>query len=269
MNPLAGTGLNIVDIRHLLPAHDWKIGFRTQTTSLTWHWNGGPVPDAHRSGDGLIQQLINDSYWQMRPGWGGTINGAPHLMYHLCVGADGQAYQTSEITEQLWHAAHQDANSNGLSLHFVLGQGQEPTPAQLTTGLLLSDALRDIYRIPRQRILGHLEWKHATACPGPALMRELLAYRKQQAPLFAPVPPLKNIRRFRLSLDLPFAARVRQGPGLSFPVATRLKPGTIVFVDITKRGEPVQGNPTWLHMARIENEQADAGFLSETLGTWL
>lgn len=274
MNPLAD--LRITDIRHLLPKHGWLIGYRTQTTSLTWHWNGPAVPDDRRSGRGLIEQLVIDAAWQMRPGWGGTIHGAPHLMYHIVVGADGQAYQTSEINEQLWHCAHQDGNGSGLALHFVLGKDQPPTAAQMRTGLFLTNSLRDIYRIPRHRVLGHLEWKHATECPGPLLMRELQTYRNGQIPAVLPTPIPAGIRRFKISPHLLVPARVRQEPrttrsnGSEVPVATRLKPGTIVYVDVVKtNGEPIKGNPNWVHMARIPNEQADAGFISETLGSWL
>ena len=270
-------GLQLIDLRDRLPHADWRIGTRPATTSLTIHYNGPAVPEYRRWGDGLIEQLINDANWQMRAGWGGTINGAPHLMYHIVVGADGQAYLTADITEMLWHCAHADGNTNGLSLHFALGQGQEPTAAQLRTGLWLTDVLVARAGLPRSRVLGHLEWKHATACPGPILMRELLAWR-MVAPTIVPTILPPHVRRFQINPDLGVPARVRQAPrtrwddGNEVVVAGRMKPGTILFVDVVKDdGEPIgpTANKNWIHMARVPNEQADLGFVSETLGTWL
>jgi hypothetical protein len=234
------------------------------------------VPEHRRYGDGLIDQLVADAHWQMRAGWGGTKDGAPHLMYHLVVGADGQAYLTADIVEMLWHCAHADGNTNGLALHYALGEGQEPTAPQLRTGIWLTDVITQRAGIPRSRVLGHLEWKHATACPGPALMRDLLAWRANAAPAIRPTPTPAGLRRFKINPLLTAPALVRQAPrrfwpnGQPVPVAGRMKPGTVLFVDVVKTdGEAVDGNPNWIHMARVVNEQADLGFVSETLGSWL
>ncbi len=260
--------LGVIDIRHKLPRANWSIGTRTATTSLTWHYNGPKVPESSQYGDGFIVQLIGDARWQMRPGWGGTINGADGLMYHLGIDVAGTIYQTRDLDALLWHCAHSDGNAHGLALHFPLGGDQEPTPAQLASAFRVSDALRVRYGFPVARVVGHLEWKHATACPG-HLMPHVLAYRAHQEPVIQPTPTPAGLRRFQISPSLGASARVRQGPATTFPVATRLKPGTIVYVDVVKDGERIDGNPNWVHMARVPNEQADAGFLSETLGRWL
>jgi|GEM_PF-2973435 len=260
--------LHVVDIRHLLPRANWQIGTRTATTSLTWHWNGPPVDPSRRSGAGLIKQLIADSNWQMRKGWGGTKDGAPHLMYLLVIGADGTIYQTADVNEILWHCAQQDGNMRGLSLHFALGEGQEPTPLQLAAGFRVSDAARAHFGISFERVVGHLEWRHATACPGPSLMQHLAAYRAGRAPLIIPTIPQIGIRRFRILPDLGVAALVRQGPATSYAIAGRMKPGTILFIDAVKETSDPQ-HPRWVHMAHVEHEQADLGFVSEGLGVWL
>jgi N-acetylmuramoyl-L-alanine amidase-like protein/SH3 domain-containing protein len=250
--------LNIIDLRDRLPRAKWSIGTRRVTTSLTWHWNGPSVAPAHQYGNGLIDQLIADSNWQMRAGWGGTVNGADGLMYHLVFAADGQIYLTRDIDALLWHCAHAEGNSRGLALHFPLGIGQLPTVAQLSSAFRVSDLLRARYQITLNRMLGHLEWKHATACPGPALMAHLVAYRTGLTPIVSPTPVPAGLRRFQIA---GVTANVRQGPATTFPIAGTLKPGTIVYVDVEKAG--------WIHMARIANEQADLGFVSETLGVWL
>lgn len=261
-------GLPIFDIRSRLPQAGWSIGVRAATTSITWHYNGPAVAPERQSGAGLIAQLIADARHQMRAGWGGTINGAPQLMYHFVIDALGTIYLTADIFAILWHCAHADGNGQGLALHFPLGGDQQPTALQLTTAIRLTDALRLRCSISRERVLGHLEWKHATACPGAHLMQSLRAYRGGQSPTVQPTPVPANLRRFLLTCA--GKANVRQGPGTSFPIAGTLKSGTVVYVDVTKlNGGPVDGNRTWVHMARVPHEQADLGFLSETLGRWL
>lgn len=264
--------LGVIDIRHLLPRDTWIIGERIATTSLTWHYNGPEVPPERQYGPGLIAQLRADAEWQMRAGWGGTKDGAPHLMYHITVDAKGTIYLTADILEILWHCAHADGNGNGLALHFPLGSKQEPTRSQLAAGIRVSDAIRARYKIDIRRVVGHIEWKHATACPGPALMRELAAYRDGRAPTIAPTPTPAGLRRFQIKPDLGTNAKVRQAPRKHWPdgtevkVAGRLKPGTIIFVDVVKTdGEAVEGDTRWVHMAKVPHEQADLGFLSMTL----
>jgi hypothetical protein len=264
------TDIGAIDIRHRLPRRDWIVGIREATTSLTWHWNGPAVAPERQYGAGLMAQLRTDAEWQMHPGWGGTVKGAPHLMYHLVIAADGTVYQTADLHEILWHCAHADGNGHGLALHLPFGEGQQPTAAQRYSLLRASNMLRNHFSIPLVRILGHLEWKHATACPGPELMAQLRSYRSNQAPITAPTPTPAGLRRFKLHMELTSNALVRQGPGKTFPIAGRMKPGTILFIDTVNPAEPHDpAHPTWVHLARVPNEQADLGFVAEELGSWL
>lgn len=265
--------LGAIDISHLLPHDNWIIGERESTTSLTWHYNGPEVPSDRQHGEGLIDQLRADAEWQMRPGWGGTKDGAPHLMYHIAIDALGTIYvTTANIQEILWHCAHQEGNGRGIALHYPLGGKQEPTTAQLAAGIRVSDAIRARYKLDMRRVFGHLEWKHATACPGTSLMRHLAAYRDGRTPVIVPTPVPAGMRLFKIKPDLGANAQVRQAPrkhwpdGREVPVAGRLKPGTIIFVDVVKSdGEAIAGDTRWVHMARVPHEQADLGFLSMTL----
>lgn len=268
------TDLCVVDIGSQLPRANWSIGARTATTSLTWHYNGPAVPIECQRGPGLIAQLRADAEWQMRSGWGGTVNGADGLMYHLAVGSDGTIYQTRDLAALLWHCAHQDGNSSGLALHFPLGSGQRPTPVQLASAIRVCDVLRAHYQIALTRVVGHLEWKHATACPGPTLMQTLTAYRTGLPASIAATALTAGLRRWRIDENLKAPALVRQKParseadGQMVPIAGRLKPGTVITVDVVKEGQAVDGNTQWMHMARVPHEQADLGFVSATLGTW-
>lgn len=263
--------LGATDIHEQLPHDRWIIGNRSATTSLTWHWNGPAVPADRQHGAGLLAQLKADAEWQMRAGWGGTKDGAPHLMYHLIVDVLGNIYQTADLSEVLWHCAHQDGNGRGLALHFPLGEGQQPTPAQLGAAFRVSDAIRVRYGIDVRRVVGHLEWKHATLCPGPTMMRHLTTYRSGAVPILTPTPTPAGLRRFQVLTTLELPARVRQAPrthwedGREVPVAGRMKPGTILYVDAIVDGEVVDGAKGWIHMAKVEHEQADLGFISTTL----
>lgn len=268
--------LGVVDIRDQLPRAAWSIGTRPATTSITWHYNGPVVPPDRMVGAGLLAQLRADAAWQMRPGWGGTKDGADGLMYHLVIAADGAIYQSRALDDLLWHCAHADGNSRGLALHLPLGGSQVPAPAQLRALIQLTTALRVRYGITLNRTLGHQEWKHATACPGAPLMQALEDYRGGTVRVFVPATPLPaGLRRWQVLPTLDAPARVRQAPrrfwpdGREVPIAGRMKPGTIVYVDVVKDGEAVDGNPRWVHMAHVDHEQADLGFLSETLGRWL
>ena len=265
----------VVDIRAKLPRAKWDIGVRQATTSLTWHYNGPSVPADRQFGDGLLAQLIGDARYQMRPGWGGTVNGADGLMYHLVVAADGTVYQTRDLEALLWHCAHADGNAKGLALHFPLGTGQAPTPAQLGSATRITTALCARYGIPLNRVLGHLEWRHMTACPGYILQGHIQSFRAGARPYIVPTVVPAGIRRWRIRADLGDVARVRQKParfeanGLEVPIAARLKPDTLVYVDAIKQGETIEGKSDWVHMAKIVHEQADLVFLWAGLGTWV
>lgn len=258
---------NIKDLRTSLPHTNWRIGWRDATTSITWHYNGPPVPAERQRGRGLMAQLRADAIYQMRPGWGGTIAGADGLMYHFAIASDGTIYQTRDLDALLWHCAHADGNGHGLALHLPLGGDQVPTDPQLDSLYRLTDALRKRYAIPVARVFGHQEWKHATLCPGPVLMHALRLYRGGVKAIAIPTSIDPALRRWRVRDGI--TANVRQGPGTSYPVAGRLKAGTVVYVDVTKQGETVEGDTEWVHMARVPNEQADLGFLWAGLGEWL
>jgi hypothetical protein len=191
-------------------------------------------------------------------------------MYHLVIDALGKVYQVADLDEILWHCAHADGNARGLALHFPLGGRQDPAPLQLASAFRVSDALRAAYRIPFNRVLGHIEWKRATACPGPSLIQHLTAYRAGRAPIIRPTPTPAGLRRWKIRPDLTGKVNVREGPGVHFPIAGTLKPGTILFIDKELPSEPHDPrHPMWVHMARVENEQADLGFIASELGAWL
>lgn len=268
------TDLGAIDIREKLPTNHWQIGMRTHTTSITDHYNGPPVPLERQAGDGLIDQLIADSNWQMKKGWGSAPTGAPHLMYLAVFAADGTVYQTAHEDEILWHCAHQDGNAYGVAFHYPLGVGQYPTGDQIAQGIRYKDAARRIYNIARARCVGHLEWRHMTLCPGPLLMAHVHAYRTGIPSQIAPTPVPPRFRRFQITVE---RANVRQAPatkwnGQDVVIAGTLKRDDVIYVDVVKTNGEAIGpthNRRWVHMALVPHEQGDLGFVSETLGVWV
>lgn len=261
-------GHTVVDLRGKLPrAKGWEIGRRAATSSITWHWNGPSVAPHRQQDGGLLTQLVIDTRFQMKAGWGGTKNGADGLQYHFVVDSEGVVYQTRDMDAMLWHCGHAEGNGQGLAIHFPRGKRVDGVHEGLTlpqwnSARALTDALCTAYGLGRSRVLGHLEWKHMTECPGRTIMGQLEGYRggrvAQPAPTEVPGLAVYELRATATVL-------VRQGPGRSFPVAGRLKPGTRIWVDVVKTGEAVDGNTDWVHMARVPNEQADLGFISGTI----
>lgn len=258
---------NLIDLRAKLPHAHWSIGIRPATTSITWHYNGPPVDSRRQACLGLLNQLIVDATYQMRPGWGGTKDGAPGLMYHIVIGADGQVYQTADLDQQLWHCAHQDGNSHGLAIHCPIGGDQEPSIPMLASLLRTTEQLRKRYGIPLQRVYGHLEWKHATACPGNALMHHLIAYRAGRAVDTPNAPALPNdVWTCHITPRLTLPARIRTAPTTQSAITGRYKPGTQIYVEPRfVIGEAVQGDSRWVKLVEVVHQQAALGYISATL----
>jgi hypothetical protein len=241
---------------------DWLIGRRARTTAQTLHWNGPAVPVHRQRGAGVMEQLRIDVEWQTRPGWAGTPRGADGLQYHTVIDADGVIYRCRDEDATLWHCGHATGNAESLSLHLLLGRGQAPTEAQWRAAVWVMDDWRRRYTIPIARSFGHMEWT-PSECPGPDVMRLLRAYRGAEAQPPAPsVPP--GMRRFVVSLPAESRATVRQGPSRAYPIAGHLRPGHVIIVDAVladERGEVINGQRAWAHMARVPDQQPDLGFV--------
>lgn len=273
--PAPDLGLPIVDWRRKIPRAQWEIGRRSIATSQTWHYNGPAVAEHRRAGEQLLQQLINDAAWQMRPGWGGTVHGADGLMYHYAVDAEGVIYQLRDYNARLWHCAHADGNANGLALHVPIGADQVPTIPQLASLVALTQAICTRESIPWSRVYGHLEWKHLTACPGPHLMRALQVERNggSRPPVEPTLAP--GIWQARIKHNLTLGARFRTAPNLAADVAGKFKAGTEIYcepgyvqgdgVDPATYVADVDGDRRWVKLAHVAHQQAPLGYLSRTL----
>lgn len=242
---------------------DWRIGRRAVTRYITLHWNGPAVAEQRRSGPGAIEQLKIDLDWQTNPNWPGAKGGADGLQYHYAIAADGQIFQCRDDADKLWHCGHAVGNNESLSLHFLLGRGQELTGEQWAAGLDLIERLRRVYDLPRVNVRGHAEWR-TSECPGPDVRQHLADYRRSTPP---PPPAITDLRRFVVGHRQwggEWRATVRQGPSRAYPVAGHLKTGAEVFIDVVlpdELSQTIAGADQWAHMARVADAQPDLGFI--------
>jgi hypothetical protein len=242
---------------------DWRIGVRSATTAITLHWNGPAVAAANQRGDGARRQLFADLRWQTDPNWAGAKGGADGLQYHAAVDADGCVWHCRDHGDKLWHCGHAVGNNESLSLHLLLGRGQQPTEAQWRATVNLIEEWRARYRIPQGRVFGHQEWA-ASECPGPAVMQRLKAYCAGSAPAIPPSPAPLGLRRFVVALPASASATVRQGPSRAYPIVAHLRPGHRLWVDAVlddEQDETIAGHRQWAHMAAVPDQQSDLGFV--------
>jgi hypothetical protein len=203
----------------------------------------------------LLEQLRIDCAWQMRPGWGGSTDGADGIQYHYVVSADGIVYQCRDAHASLWHCGHAIGNTRSLSIHLPLGGDQDATSAQWNATTDLFQMLCHEYHIVKTNVVGHCEWG-GSACPGPHLMTRLRAWRAVPSL----IPPTEH-DAIRMRVRQGLHATVRQGPGRTFPIAGSFRPGTTFYMDKIVPGERVLDDARWAHMARIADVQADLGFI--------
>lgn len=204
---------------------------------------------------GLLQQLITDARWQMRPGGLGAANGGDGLQYPYVIDATGIIYLTRDPDLAFWHAGDRKGNATSIPVHFPVGGLQDVTPAQWASGLALFQMLATHYHFPADAVRGHLEWPEAdTICPGPRLMQRIRAHRRDV------LNPGAGLYRVKQSVP---AALIREGPGTTYPVAlggaARRWPGDRVAFDAVVQGAAVGKDTRWGHLDDA------TGFMSMTL----
>jgi len=240
----ATDALKITDWRSKIPRKDWSIGIRSKTDAITIHYNGPEVATSNQSGSGLLNQMIADAQWQMRPGGLGSADGGDGIQYHYVIANDGLIYQLRDATAKLWHCGDSDGNAHSLSLHLPLGGSQNTTAVQWSATLNLIKALMTDWNVKNARVLGHLEWpQSSTICPGPIILPKLKAWRNDQESQGGVTHIIKDVA----------AANIREGPGTTFPVALGGKavmfPGDTLVYDAIIKGQTIGGDNRWLHLS--------------------
>lgn len=149
--------MQIEDVRDQLPLKNWEAGRWGPKTSITVHWNGGPVPAIDP-----LDMIKADAAYQMRPGWSGTADGADGVLYHWFIAPDGKVFKTRDDDAVLWHCADPVGNERSYAVQVMIGSGQLASSAQLSalTELILFLGL--------DQVKPHRIWSQ-TACPGDEL----------------------------------------------------------------------------------------------------
>lgn len=243
---------DIIDMRARLPRKAWEIGRRsTPPRYITLHYNGPAVATQRQHGNALLQQLIGDTTYQMRPGGLGSPEGGDGLQYHYVVGSDGAIWQTRDDDAVLWHCANTEGNAWSLSIHVPIGLGQTITDTHWTAVTDLFDLLMQRYAMPGRSIVrGHQEWS-LNLCPGPHLMSRLKAWRQ--------VLPFPTFHYYRVKRGIAIVRtepRVHTGNEAKNPVsgkALTMSAGEATGIDTTVIGEwagsGLGRSNQWLHRA--------------------
>lgn len=177
---------------------------RPPETAITLHYSGVVYKDRSRAAE--LAHIRSETREHLSRNWGDAKNPAygDGLMYDLVVLSDGGIVKTRAKRQQLWHCGNKIGNRESWSLHVLLGPGQDLTPPQRASLFALSDALRDLSAIPRDRVVGHNEWPRSdgqcvpettyhvhppqSECPGPLIHAHLVAYRADSDGLPTPLP---------------------------------------------------------------------------------
>ncbi len=103
------------------------------------------------------------------------------IAYHFLIAPNGTVYEGRPLKYQGAHAGGQN-NVQNIGVCLLGNFEDHPGPAAQVRSLIqVLDRLRSTYRIPRTKVLGHLDFNppgnHHTDCPGVYLYRIVKAYR--------------------------------------------------------------------------------------------
>ncbi|HYP21466.1 MAG TPA: N-acetylmuramoyl-L-alanine amidase [Chloroflexia bacterium] len=193
----AATAPKYIDLRGRLPYHQgnaarWlrkrPLG---QVTESFVHFPARAIsPGASQADE--IAQLTEFANFHIRKNWG-QLGSIPAygwtVQYHWAVGPSGRIYILNNPEDILWNTSN--GNPVGVATLVMLGEGQQPTAAQLATLRQHLDyiATRTDLRLKRVRTWGHGEcggiwgggpaYGNSTNCPGRPLLDWVRQYRKE------------------------------------------------------------------------------------------
>jgi hypothetical protein len=179
----------INDVRGSMPrAHHENESRRALTDISTgvWHYDAVHAPDSYDP----MSRYRGEASYHINKVWGYDSSGRPlygySIMYHYKVDRWGQIWWLNDLELITWHA--RGANGRGVALCTDLGEGQEPTAAQVASMRALSDWLSyerpDVPNLQRADWFGHGELKadgNVTLCPG-KMLPFVQAYRAGSNP---------------------------------------------------------------------------------------
>jgi hypothetical protein len=231
---------------------------REREQYLTFHYSAVIYTDRSRAAE--LARIISEARFQIEKNWE-TRPGRPPiygdgLMYDFVVLSDGTIVRTRKRGVRLWHCNNTIGNNGSWSIHWMLGPGQDLTPAQRASSFALADALCADGDIPRHNVVAHCEWPlekgepvrtdhyhllpGQSTCPGATLFPHVVAYRASQD------GPAALALRFHVTVP---TANVRQGPGTTYPIAGTMHRGDELIADKVLDGQAVGDDRRWAHRA--------------------
>lgn len=189
---------------------------------------------------------------------GGTWDSGPHLF----LAPDG-IWQGTPLYRPGIHAGR--CNRDHVGVEVVGDYDREPWSREVRSLVFgVADALLDRLGLPVTwwTVNGHRECLANKTCPG----RMVDMHETREA-----------LNRYRASIGLSVSARatyrvledgarIRTGPGTSFPVVATMAAGTLFFSDGTQEGETAAGTNVWVHYAGPDMfVSAPRGFVNASL----
>jgi hypothetical protein len=176
-----------------VPGHQ-TIAQRTDEDWITFHYSAVIYRDRSRTAE--LARILDEAGFQIGKNW--AKKGQPPiygdgLMYDFVILSDGTIVRTRRRRQKLWHVNNSTGNGSSWSNHWMLGPGQDLTPAQRASSFALADAQRADSGILRDHVVAHCEWpltkgdarpsptykvqRGQSVCPGPLLHAHVAAYR--------------------------------------------------------------------------------------------
>ena len=170
------------------------LPFRPVVRSATLHFSAVRYQD--RSEAAELAVILAEARFHLGKNWSnrkGLYTYGSAYMYDAVALSSGALVRCQSTPKQLWHCKNAIGNRSSFSLHVLLGQNQDLTPAQRATVIAAFDAVRADNHFDRSQVFGHCEWPvdgtparpssmymilpGQSACPGPVLHRHVVAYR--------------------------------------------------------------------------------------------
>lgn len=154
-----------IDVRSQLPFIGNVYGLFEPKDSLTFHWNGGPVPEDSDP----MAVLIGDANHHIAQGWGG-------ISYHGAIWRDGTLYITRDASAILAACGNAVGNQRSRHVQVMIGLGQSPTVAQWWRMNELAKGEASVHP--------HGPFWSATQCPGDEIRAWIAAGGEEEDDMF-------------------------------------------------------------------------------------
>lgn len=161
----AAPAAQTIDVRGQLPFVGNVFGLFEPKDSLTFHWNGGPVPEDSDP----MAVLIGDANHHIAQGWGG-------ISYHGAIWRDGTLYITRDASAILAACGNAVGNQRSRHVQVMIGLGQSPTVAQWWRMNELAKGEASVHP--------HGPFWSATQCPGDEIRAWIAAGGEEEDDMF-------------------------------------------------------------------------------------